>query len=416
MDSEDEELLATEPVVPVESPPWTRSTKVIVTVTALLLLAVIAYRFEGLLYQLIIAAILAYLLNPFIIMLDERTSLKRVHAILIIYLGLAVLVIGGLVALGVAAFQQSQTLIQDVPAFIEGITAVIRNTITNLEPIAIAGFEFDPRVLDWGVIQNQLLGLVEPTLGRSGQIVGSVATTTLRLLGNIFFIFVISIYFAAEIPRLGSHVGDIATAPGYRQDAERIMREFGRTWNAYLRGQVALALVIFFVVWIGLSLLGVQNALALGILAGLLEFIPVVGPIISIGAACVVAFFQPTTIFGLESWQYMLVVLGFMALVQQLENNILVPRIVGDALDLNPILVMIAVLMGGSIAGILGMILAAPVMASIKLVGGYGWRKMFDLPPFPKPETAPGPSPATVLIQRSREIVTDLTKLEPPKK
>lgn len=416
MESEDEKLLVVKPVLGAESPPWTRSTKVIVTVTALLLLAIMAYRFEGLLHQLIIAAMLAYLLNPFIIMLDQRTSLQRVHAILLVYLGLAVVVVGGLVAMGVAAFQQSQTLIQDVPTLIEGLTAVIRNTITNLEPIAIAGLEFDPRTLDWGLIQNQLMGLVEPTLGRSGQIVGSVATATLRLLGNIFFIFIISIYFAAEIPLLGNHVGDIATAPGYRQDAERIMREFGRTWNAYLRGQVALALVIFFVVWIGLSLLGVQNALALGLLAGLLEFIPVIGPIISTAAATIVAFFQPDTIFGLESWQYTLVVLGFMILVQQLENNILVPRIVGEALDLNPIVVMIAVLMGGSIAGILGMILAAPVMASIKLVGGYAWRKLFDMPPFPEPESALGPSPATVLIQRSREIVTDLTKLEPPKK
>ena len=133
-------------------------------------------------------------------------------------------------------------------------------------------------------------------------------------------------------------------------------------------------------------------------------------------SATIVAFFQPDTIFSLPGWQYALVVLGFMILVQQLENNILVPRIVGEALDLNPILVMIAVLMGGSIAGVLGMILAAPVMASIKLLGGYGWRKLFDLPPFPEPETAPEPSPAAVLIQRSREIVTDLTKLEPPKK
>lgn len=415
MDSEDEKPII-EPALVVESPPWSRSTKVIVTVTALLLLVLVAYRFESVLYQFIIAAILAYLLNPFIIMLDQRTSLKRVHAILVVYLGLAVVVIGGVVIIGMAAYQQSQRLIQDVPGLITGTTAVIRNTITNLKPIAIAGFEFDPRTLDWGVIQNQLLGLVEPTLGRSGQIVGSVATATVRLLGNIFFIFVISIYFAADLPRLGTHVGDIATAPGYRQDAERIMREFGRTWNAYLRGQVALALVIFFVVWIGLSILGVQNALALGLLAGLLEFIPVIGPIISTVAATTVAFFQPGTIFDLASWQYALVVLGFMILVQQLENNILVPRIVGEALDLNPIVVMIAVLMGGSIAGILGMILAAPVMASLKLVGGYAWRKLFDLPPFPNPETAPGPSPASVLIQRSREIVTDLTKLEPPKK
>jgi predicted PurR-regulated permease PerM len=161
-------------------------------------------------------------------------------------------------------------LIENAPELIEESTAVIQNTINNLHPVAIAGFEFDPRSLDWDLIQAQLIGLAEPTLGRGGQIVSSATTATLRMFGNIFFIFIISIYFAAEIPLLGGRVGNIATAPGYRQDAERIMREFSRTWNAYLRGQVALALVIFFVVWIGLTLLGVQNSLALGLLAGLL--------------------------------------------------------------------------------------------------------------------------------------------------
>jgi predicted PurR-regulated permease PerM len=397
-----------------ESPPWSRSTKVLVTVFALLLLAILAYRFEGLLHQLIIAAILAYLLNPIILLLVRRTRLKRVHAILIVYFGLAVLVIGALVALGFAAFEQSRTLISDVPTFIEQLTAVIRNNITTFRPINLAGYEIDPRALDWEKIQGQLLALVEPTLGRSGQIVRSVASTTLRLLGNIFFIFIISIYFAAELPFMSSRVGGVATAPGYRQDVERLLREFGRSWNAYLRGQVLLALTIFLVVWIGLTVLRVQNSLALGLLAGLLEFIPVIGPIISAIAAIIVAFFQPDTIFSLVSWQYALVVLVFMLLVQQLENNILVPRIVGDALDLNPIVVMVAVLMGNSIAGVLGMILAAPVMASIKLVGGYAWRKLFDLPPFLEPERELEPSPTAVLLTKGRELVTELTELAKP--
>ena len=272
--------------------------------------------------------------------------------------------------------------------------------------------ELDPQTFDWNLVREQILGLVEPTLGRSGQIVGSVATATVRLLGNIFFIFVISIYFAAEIPFLTSHVGEMAHVPGYRRDAERLMRQSGRVWNSYLRGQVVLALVIFVVVWIGLAMLGVQNSLALGLIAGLLEFIPVIGPIISAIAAVVVAFFQPETIFNLAHWQYALIILIYMILVQQLENNILVPRIVGNALDLNPIIVMIAVLMGGSIAGILGMILAAPITATIKLIGGYTWRKMFDLPPFPNPEKELEPSAPTVLIKRGRTLISDLTKSE----
>jgi hypothetical protein len=80
-----------------------------------------------------------------------------------------------------------------------------------------------------------------------------------------------------------------------------------------------------------------------------------------------------------------------MIIIQQVENSFLVPRIVGDALDLHPLVVMISVVMGASLAGILGAVLAAPVAASLKLFGAYAWRKMLDLPPFPKPEPPPKP-------------------------
>jgi predicted PurR-regulated permease PerM len=161
------------------------------------------------------------------------------------------------------------------------------------------------------------------------------------------------------------------------------MREFGKIWSAYLRGQIILGLVIGILVGVSLAILGVQNALALGLLSGLLEFVPVIGPVIGAGVAVVVAFFQPANYLGLGSLEYALLVLGVMIIIQQLENNILVPRIVGEALDLHPLLVIIGVFMGGSLAGILGAILAAPVLATIKLLGVYAWRKMFDLPPFP---------------------------------
>src|SRR5262249_26170842 len=76
---------------------------------------------------------------------------------------------------------------------------------------------------------------------------------------------------------------------------------------------------------------------------------------------------------------------------QQLEHNLLVPAVVGGALDLPPLVVMISVIMGASLAGILSAVLAAPVVASLKLLGAYAWRKMLDLPPFPEPPVRPAP-------------------------
>ncbi len=203
------------------------------------------------------------------------------------------------------------------------------------------------------------------------------------MLGQFLFIFIISAYMANEIPQMRSYVGRLTYPAGYQQDAERLMQEFARIWSAYLRGQVILGLIIFTIVSVSLRLLGVQNALALGAIAGLLEFIPNLGPVISTVIAMVVAFLQNGNYLGLTSVQLTLAVLVVMIIIQQLENNFLVPRIVGEALDLNPILVIIGVIAGASVAGILGAILAAPTLATLKLLGVYAWRKLFDLEPFP---------------------------------
>ncbi|MCA9933692.1 MAG: AI-2E family transporter [Ardenticatenaceae bacterium] len=385
------------------SPPWGRTMKSVVTIITLLLFALLAYRFQSLIAQLVIAVILAYLLNPIVNFVDERTSLKRSTVILLAYLLVAAAFIWALIALGVAAYQQISTLIDEVPLLIDRVTDVFQDLTTRTEPIHIGSFQLDPIIIPWDSITNQIVGLLEPALSQSGQFVGQAATTVVGLVGQLFFVFVISIYVAIEIPKLGGYVGDFAQTPGYRYDAERLTREFGRIWSAYLRGQVILGLVIGFLVWLGLSILGVQNALALGILSGLLEFIPVLGPVIGAGAAVAVALVQPVNYFGLLGWQYALVVLGLMFIIQQLENNLLVPRIVGDALDLHPLLVMVAVFMGGAIAGILGAILAAPVVATLKLVGVYAWRKMFDLHPFPVSEEEM-PPPAPPLRERLRGL------------
>lgn len=369
-----------------DSPPWNRSTKVIVAVVALILVAWLTLRFQNLIGQIVAAFVIAYILNPIIILLDEKTGLRRNTGILIVYLVLAMAVIGGFVALGFAAVDQANTLIQQVPTFIEDITGTIESLTTRTDPITFGPISIDPVDFNWNTITNQLVGLVQPVVSQSGQLVRNIATTIVRWVGILLFVFVISIYVAIEIPQIGGYVGRLANQPGYRKDAERLMREFGRIWDAYLRGQVILGVIIFFVVWLGLAALGVQNSLALGLLSGLLEFVPVIGPVIGAGAAVIVAFFQPTNYLGLSPLWFGGLVLLYMTLVQQLENNLLVPRIVGESLDLHPLMVMIGVFMGGSLAGILGAILAAPMAATLKLLGVYAWRKMFDLPPFPKPE------------------------------
>jgi predicted PurR-regulated permease PerM len=240
--------------------------------------------------------------------------------------------------------------------------------------------------IDWESVGQQLLSRVVPAVNQGGRTVVVVFSSTVQVLTNILFTFIISVYLAFEIGRLGGYLERAAGDPGYRHDMERILREFGRIWRAYLRGQIVLGFIIGGAVWASLTILGVQNAFGLGVLSGLLEFLPVIGPFIGTAAAALFGIFQPENYLGLSPASYAAVIIGVMMVIQQIENNILVPRIVGESLDLHPLVVIIGVFMGGSLAGLIGAILAAPLLATIKLLSGYTWRKMFDLPPFPKPE------------------------------
>lgn len=366
-----------------DSPPWSRTTKTIVVIIGLILVVAVVQRFSALIGQLVTAAVLAYVLNPFIKFVNENTPLQRGTIVVLSYFSFILLVIAAMTGLGVAVYAQVQNLTRELPRLIDAAVNLFQTWLPGPNTVFMIGpFELDLAALNWEAIQEQVLQVVEPVISRTGTYATQLAGTTLRVVGNFLFIWVISIYVALEIPRLRDYVGAAAQQPGYRRDAERLMAEFGRIWSAYLRGQIILGLTIGVIVGVSLGVMGVQNALALGLLSGLLEFVPVVGPVIGTAAAVIVAFFQPANYLGLSSLQFGLAVLGVMFVIQQLENNILVPRIVGDALDLHPLVVIIGVFMGASVAGILGAILAAPLLATLKLLALYAWRKLFDLPPF----------------------------------
>jgi predicted PurR-regulated permease PerM len=392
MDSLDTDL-----PTPEKSPPWARTTKIIVIIATLLLLTLAFYLFRGLVRQIVIAAIFAYVLSPLFSYIERHTPIKRSLAVLIVYLLLVVTIATLLVVLGIEIVNQVDGLINDLPSIVADLTDQL--VVIASRPIVIGPFEIDLLTIDLTAVRDQIVSIVRGLLGPSSELIANLASGTVSTITTIVFIFIISIYIAIDMPRFGGLIADMATQPGYRLDAERLTGQFSRIWRAYLRGQVILALVIGVMVWASMTLLGLRNALALGVIAGLLEFLPVIGPLIAAIVAVLAALLQPDIPFSLSPFTYAMIVLAVMILIQQIENNLLVPRIVGGALDLHALIVIVGVLAGISVAGVLGAILAAPVLATIKLLGSYGWRKIFDLEPFPDPEPEP-PPPSPPLHKR----------------
>ena len=383
-----------DPVSRSASPPWSVITKAIVAVVAIVLVGIIIWRFQSFITPIVIAAIVAYLFNPLIRLVESHGRMGRGRAVAVVYVVLLLLLaVGGLVV-GIVTVDQAAQLYANLPSLLDRALGAAQAWADRLSvssiaigPIGQAGpFVIYPAGLldqvDGQELLQQAYGWIEPAFARGGSLAAQLAQATLSTIGTVLLVFTLSIYLAKDAPRFGQTISNLAHQPGYREDADRLMADFFRIWNAYLRGQVILALVIGGVVSLSLAALGVSNAFALGALSGVLEFLPIVGPIIGAAAAILVAVFQPDNYLGLSPLWYGLLVAGVMLVIQQVENSLLVPRIVGDALDLHPLVVMVSVLMGASLAGLLGAVLAAPVVASIKLGGTYAWRKMLDLPPF----------------------------------
>lgn len=379
--------MSTEP----RSPQWSTTTKVFVAAFTFVLVGLAVWRFQTLIAPLIIAAIIAYFLDPLIAWLERSTHLSRGAAIGLVYPLFALVVLALLVAAGVTMFNQALGLLGVVQEIIWSSPEYIDMWLS--QPVEIGRWTVNPMELNVDLYQliQQVVSAIQPLMSRSAQFIGVAATATVSWIGWAILVFVLSIYFAIDWPRFQGLISAGIYQPGYRRDAERLMSEAGRIWHRYLRGQTTLALIVAIIFTVVLNLLGVRYAIVLGLLAGILDFIPYFGPITIVTLSTAVAVFQGSNWLGLSPIGFGVVVLLAGLTIQQIEGNWLNPRIMGGALGLHPLLVVVGAAMGYTLAGVLGMILAAPVLATLKLLGTYAWRKMFDLDPFP---TAPPPPSA----------------------
>jgi predicted PurR-regulated permease PerM len=180
------------------------------------------------------------------------------------------------------------------------------------------------------------------------------------------------------------------------------------TWNAFLRGQLVLGTVVGFIIFLIALVVGLPNALILALIAGFAEFLPTIGPILAAIPAMLVAFFQSEASWIgniMSPFWFTILVAGIYALIFHLENYFLAPRIIGYHLRMHPLVVILGALAGARIAGFLGVLLAAPVLASARLILMYIYCKLTDQPPFPDIDVIPaGPETA---VAGEPEVVTE---------
>jgi predicted PurR-regulated permease PerM len=364
------------------SPRWKSGTKRTV-LTVLIVLALLAlYRIRTLLIPVIMALVIAYVVLPIVDLITRRTPLKRGMAIALVYLVIGAILIAIPVSTIPQLIAQGNNLLNNTPRYIRELGEFLEG------PIVIGDYVIPldqlPLEQAYANLSNNLLDIIQ-TIGRQGfNIFGGVASATLSTLGWIIITLVLSFYMVKDYRELWSGIVDIA--PGnYHSDLQKLGREIAITWNAFLRGQLILGSIIGVITFVVAVIIGLPNALLLALIAGLLEFVPNIGPVIAAIPAVLLALFQSQS-----SWLGSLVgpiwfaaiVVGLYVIIQQVENIVLVPRIIGRSLNLHPLVVLIGALAGASVAGILGILLAAPLLASARLILLYIYRKLLDQPPF----------------------------------
>ena len=364
-----------------DSTRWRSGTKQLIATALLVVTGLLLYRFRTLLAPLIIAFLFSYLFAPAVGWLSRALHVRRGWATALLYLvGLGLLATTPAIVVPTVA-NEVQELGLDLNAI---VNRVIR-TIDRLDEIVLFGYVFDLPELDLPTFNFQdTMNLVDSTIspiaGGAFTIVKSVASG----VGWLFFIAVISFYMLMDAERIGPALVTLIPTP-YRGEVAKLGAQLSETWNAFLRGQLVLCAIIGVITWIAMAAIGIKYSVALGIVAGVLELIPNIGPFVASIPAILLALFQGSSYIGLSNLGVAILVAVIYILIQNLENNLLVPRIIGASLNLHPLIVIIGVLAGATLANILGALLAAPVMASLRDIIRYVYCKLADLDPFPPP-------------------------------
>jgi predicted PurR-regulated permease PerM len=306
-----------------------------------------------------VAATLAYLGDPLADRL-ERVGMSRNWAATLVFVVLLLAFVGVLLLLVPLIARQVENLIDNLPRY--GDWA--RDTAW---PWLQEKLHLDPRMFDSAALLAAIKAHMASIGGVATVVIGKVSRSGLGIvlwMTNLVLIPVVAFYLLRDWDRLVAKI-DSMLPRSIQPTIAHLARESDLVLGAFVRGQllVMLALGVFY--GAGLSLVGLSVGLLIGIVAGLLSFVPYLGFIVGFGAAVIAVLVQ----YG--DWTHLLIVCGVFVVGQLLEGYVLVPKLVGDKIGLHPVAVIFAVLAGGSLFGFLGVLLALPAASVIMVLLRY---------------------------------------------
>ena len=337
-----------------------KSTKIILGAVLLLILvsAAVLYYSSSVFLQLFIAFALAYILNPAVDFL-ERIGVKRLYGILIVFC-LTVVICGGFAFFLIVSISGEFSNMQlNLPAYVQHLYEITPTSIKEylrVETTEKLAFRFNELLQQ---ARSAAPDLLKPLLAFLQKTLTSTVGVLLALLGYLI-IPVYLFYLLFDMPQLKTFVQSYVPER-FRPAYVIKLAEVDAVLSGFIRGQLSVCALLAILYSAGLYVIGIDLAIAIGTLAGVTFIIPYVGTIIGICLSVVMALLKFNDIL------HPLLCLGWFGFVQLLEGTIITPKIVGDTVGLHPLVAIVALLIGGQIFGIMGMLLAVPVTAVLQV-------------------------------------------------
>ena len=332
-----------------------RTSRILFTVLLFALGLYVLFSVRHTLTAFLFAIFFAFLMDPLVSRLQKIVR-GRGRAIALIYVVLLVLVGWLLLSAGPRIAQQATRLGESVPKLLENLSSG-----QIADEIGVQnGWSFHTRKLVKGILVNHRAEVMD-----FGQRAGLRLAETAKQAWLLILVPILSIFFLRDGHAFGQFLLNSVEVRAKRDFLEGVLTDLNQMLAHFIRAQLSLALLSLVVYSAVLKIMGVSYAMTLGTAGGLLEFIPVVGPLVA-----AVLILGIAVLLGYQNW---LGLVAFLAVWRVLQDYVLSPKIMGERMELHPLAAIFGVLAGGELAGVLGVYLSIPVMASLRIVW-HRWR------------------------------------------
>lgn len=330
-----------------------------------LVLALVA-NFFSLLSPFLWAVVTAYIFSPVIGWIARRTHLPRPLVALVLYIAIVTGLVVGIVTLVPIVRVQASELTKQLPQTTEAGIDYFDQRFPDLT---------DRLGLDADALQKQVNDIFNQITTRAPATAVTIAQRAFHFVIELFVYLIATFFFFIQGDRLVAGIRR-GLPLRYHREAERVLGEINSTLGAYLRGQVMLVLIMSSVTYIALRIYDIRYAFVLALATGLLELIPIIGPWSAGAIAVSVAALDPTPPFGWSHTTLAIVVGITYFVLRQLEDNLVIPTLIGRIVHLHPLLMIFVLLVGTSLGGVLGLLLAVPIAAVLRILLRYLYGKI----------------------------------------